>query len=391
MLCKEENCTGCSSCYNICPSHAIAMRTDAEGFLHPQIDEEKCVQCGLCDKSCPSLNPIALNPKPSKAYACWSLNEEIRANSRSGGMFSEIALFILRQQGIVVGAECDEDFYLRHVLVTQESELSGTRISKYWQSDLGTVFTEVKKALQADRKILFVGTPCQVAGLYAFLGKQRNNPNLFTADLICGSVPSPMVLKKYIDYLRDSLKLDPVAINLRDKSLSWEFQQTSILQKNGKKYVLREEKDWFKTGFGKRLYSRPCCKTCQYTSLERVGDVTLGDYWGIGALEPFPHPKKKGVSVLLCNTGQGEILLDEIHKSCFVEERQTNELTHPGLHNPTPDNPKRAQFFDDLDKLPIEQVVAKYFTRPWKQRLRSKIARTLPISISALFIKKPKI
>lgn len=390
MLSKDENCTGCSSCFNVCPSRAITMHEDAEGFLRPQIAEEKCIQCGLCDKSCPSLNPVAPNPKSSNVFACWTLSDEIRAQSTSGGVFSALALSVLRQSGIVVAAECDNNFHLRHIVVTDASKLDKTRRSKYWQSDLGFVFLDIKKALNDQREVLFVGTPCQVAGLYAFLGKLRDDANLFTVDIVCGGVPSPKVFRRYIQYLRETLRLEPTSINLRDKSRSWEFTHTSVQLKNGKKRVLREEADWFKLGFYKSLYDRPCCQTCPYASMNRVGDVTIGDYWDLGKLDPFPYPKKKGVSLLICNTKQGEKLLAEIQNDCFFLKRQAKELVQPRLHHAKPAHPKRAQFFDDLEKLPIEVVVKKYLRRSWKQRLRSRIASLLPTSICSYILQSSK-
>ncbi len=388
MLCNKTVCTGCASCYNVCSTNAITMNEDSEGFLRPCIDESKCVHCGLCEKCCPELNPVNLFPTPDSVYACWSLDDSTRMSSSSGGVFSELARATIRNGGIVFASGCDEELHLHFRGIEKESELGFARQSKYWQSDIRNTFIEIKKALQDNRRVLFVGTPCQVAGLRVFLGTKSDEPNLCTIDLICGSVPSPGVFKKYIKYLQNVFGQDIRSINMRDKTKSWEFQRTSIILSDGTKRTLREEKDWFKTAFSLHLLSRPCCENCHYTTKSRVADITIGDYWGIGNIEPFPYPKKKGVSVVLCNSPKGEDYFAMIKDYCFTSQRKIEELTHPALHHPVRFNRKRSHFFDDFKRESIELIIKKYFKRSLKLRLRSAIASILPASICVLFLKR---
>ena len=387
MICNQTVCTGCASCYNVCPANAITMNEDSEGFLRPYIDESKCIHCGLCEKCCPELNPVNLFPTSDSVYACWSLDDSTRMSSSSGGVFSELARATMRDGGIVFASGCDEELHLHFRGLEKESDLEFARQSKYWQSDIRNTFIEIKKALQENRRVLFVGTPCQVAGLRAFLGAMSNSPYLCAVDLICGSVPSPGVFRKYTDYLRSVFGQDVCSINMRDKTKSWEFPRTSIVLRSGKKQTLRQKYDWFKTGFYLHLFSRPCCEHCRYTLKSRVGDITIGDYWGLGGLEPFPYPKKKGVSVVLCNSPKGEDYFAINKDYCFTSQRRIEELTQPALHHPIRFNRKRSQFFDDFKKEPIELIIKKYFKRSLKLRIRRTIASILPASICALFLK----
>lgn len=388
MICNQPSCTGCASCFNVCPVKAITMNEDTEGFLRPHIDKFRCINCGLCEKSCPELHPVTLFPRPNTVCACWSLDDSIRMSSSSGGIFSELARATLREGGIVFASGYDEKLYLHFKGIEKESDLDFARQTKYWQSDVKNSFIEAKNALLEGRRVLFVGTPCQVAGLRVFLGTKSDLSNLCTVDLICGSVASPRVFKNYIDYLRSIFGQDIRSINMRDKTKSWEFPRTSVVLFNGKKQTLREKNDWFKLGFFKRLFSRPCCEYCRYATNKRVGDITIGDYWSLGSLEPFSYSKKKGVSVVLCNTPQGKGVFSSIKECCFVCERKMEELQLPGLRHPIPSHQNRSQFFDDLEKESIDLIVTKYFKRNWKLRLRSVIASLLPASVCSLFIRR---
>ena len=390
MLCDINSCSGYAACFNACPKGAISMVEDAEGFSRPQIDESACVHCGLCDKSCPVLNPVALNPPSPKALACWALDDSVRLDSTSGGAFSELALAVLREGGVVFASGCDENLYLRVRRIENESDLGSVRQSKYWQSDVGTSLREIKGALKEGRRVLFVGTPCQVAGARAYLGDLQNDPLLWTADLICGGAPSPGVFRKYLDYLRETLGRGIRSINMRDKTKSWEFPRTSVVLEDGSKRILREEKDWFKTGFYNRLFNRPCCDECPYANKTRVGDLTIGDYWGLGSLDPVSYPKKKGVSAVLCNTPRGEMAIEAIKERCFIEERKSDELVQRAMERPAKSNRRREAFFADLKKEPIRVVVKKYLRRNWKTRLRSAVASLLPASLCAKFLKKSR-
>ena len=187
---NDPNCSGCSACFNICPQRCISMVEDKEGFLYPRINKEKCINCGLCKKACPALATDKY-VVPSTFYACKSKNEELRSKSSSGGVFSSLAEYVIHNNGVVFGAAFNRNMELSHIGVNKKEDLSKLMGSKYLQSDLKNTFNEVKTYLCNNRFVLFSGTPCQVAGLKAYL--QDDYKNLYLADLACHGVPSPKI------------------------------------------------------------------------------------------------------------------------------------------------------------------------------------------------------
>ena len=214
-LCNTLDCTGCGSCYNICPHNCIKMTPSDEGFLYPHINTDKCTECGLCQKKCPILNPIKYNPTP-KVYASFSLDNNIRTTSSSGGLFSELSKWIIEQEGIVFGVVIDKNIDAIHTHAQTMNELQPMKGSKYLQSDTRETFKDVKNALEKNKYVLYSGTPCQIAGLLKYLSPQVYD-KLFTVDLVCHGTPSSLVYKNYlnklsqhynnIDYLQDSERI----------------------------------------------------------------------------------------------------------------------------------------------------------------------------------------
>ena len=192
VLCRAEDCTGCTACASVCPVNAIAMEPDHEGFLRPVIGE-RCILCHRCEQTCPILHPPVPGPAPAAAHAVWNRDEAERTASSSGGFFSLLARHVLEQGGAVFGAALDEDMTARHVCARTVDELAPMRGSKYVQSDLGGSFSQVKALLEEGTAVLFSGVPCQVDGLKRYLGKDY--PNLLTCDLVCHGVPSPAVFR----------------------------------------------------------------------------------------------------------------------------------------------------------------------------------------------------
>ena len=170
----KTKCMGCHACYNRCPVQAIEMVEDEKGFKYPQVNKEKCINCGLCEKVCPILNQVKVENKPV-AYAVKNLEEEIRKQSSSGGMFTLLAESILNDVGVVFGAAFDENWKLKHTYVENIEGLQIFRGSKYLQSTIGDTYAKVKEFLDSGRKVMFTGTPCQIEGLKAYLGKHMKD------------------------------------------------------------------------------------------------------------------------------------------------------------------------------------------------------------------------
>lgn len=324
-VCTDTRCTGCSACYHACPKAAIRMVPDDEGFVRPVIDEEACVHCGICHKVC---QVFVQGDTPLKQQRYWGLKAEntVRKNSSSGGAFTMLSDRILKDGGIVVAAQMDEVFVVRHSVARTVAERDKMRHTFYVQSDLGMVFDQVKKILQENKKVLFVGTPCQVAGLKLFVGE---SDALITADLLCHGAPSPKVFQAFIDFLKS--KGDLTEFHFRDKSHGWRGYHVSA-KINNKKFTNRLWLKSFNSLFSHNLINRACCSMCPYANYNRPGDITLGDFWGLER-QDAAYVDKLGVSLLITNTAKGQALVDSLEnvqlREYAKEQTTQNSLCHP--------------------------------------------------------------
>ena len=213
----KRNCCGCTACSQVCPKSCITMQIDEEGFKYPQVDANLCVDCGLCEKVCPYLNSYPIPEEKPASFACKTKDDDLRGKSSSGGLFSVLATKIIQENGVVFGARFNEDWDVYHDYTETEAGLAEFRGSKYVQSDMGDCFAQVKNFLKTGRKVLFTGTPCQVAGLNHFI--QKKFENLYTVDFVCHCVPSPKVWKSYLKEVRGNATI--THISFRDKSEGW--------------------------------------------------------------------------------------------------------------------------------------------------------------------------
>ena len=360
-LVKKEKCTGCAACYNICPVGAIKMAEDSEGFFSPLIDEQVCTKCGLCLKVCPEINKFPIKGAEAPlAYAAWNLDQEERANGSSGGIFSVFANFILEQKGVVFAAEFDQEMGVKHALLDNKEDLPKFRGSKYLQSKIGFSLKEIKGYLEKGTKVLFSGTPCQVAGLRAFLGKDYDN--LLTCDLVCHGVCSPKVFKDYLRSLERKYGAKVVSVFFRDKSSGWQKYRIKIVFENGKEYSGLFTKERFFTGFMRNIYLRSSCAMCRYAKIPRVGDITLGDFWGIGKKERFQYDSSEGVSLVLINNEKGRGLFNSCQDRYFAVKRELREAVSGNLHLRVPMRPSRnrAGFFLTFNSKGFDCAAEKY-------------------------------
>jgi len=391
MVCTPDLCTGCETCANVCPSRCISMNYNSEGFLEPVIDKSQCTGCLQCQKKCPVLHPLPLQNASPDVYACWSLNDEIRMRSSSGGLFSVIANEILAKGGVVFGVLFDEELKIRHDFAETEEKLSRFRTSKYAQSIIGDSYRNVKSFLQQDRAVLFSGTPCQVAGLYAYLGDLGNHPNLTTCDLVCHGAASPGVFESNIQWMRNKRNTPVTDLCMRDKSRAWHNLTMRVISPDAADRFVPWENDPFFFGFIFNILIRRSCSKCCFTKEDRYGDFTLADFWGIGKDVPFAHDTTKGVSLLLVNSGQGRVFFESFKNQIFYEERTMEEAKkeNMSLFCPSSLHPKREQFFHDYRQYPFD-VVAKRYLRP-KYRVIKKLLKMIlgpkVISVIRKFIK----
>jgi len=295
----KKNCCGCMTCYNSCPRQCIEMKEDGEGFRYPTIDKKKCINCGICKSICSSMNKRKNNYK-TKVVAAWSKDEVNRKNSSSGGCFSEFAKYILKNNGIVYGAKYDKELNVIHESIKILEQLEKLKGSKYVQSDIRKTYQEAKKDLENDKLVLFSGTPCQVVGLYNYLSEDY--PNLFTIDLICHGVFSPLVYESYLEYInKKNNNYEIQEIKFRSKIYGWGNYCMNITYSDGQKYIEKLDKDEFYQLYAKNMALRPSCYECRFCKTKREADITIGDYWGVEKHKPHLYDTK-GVSLLFNNS-----------------------------------------------------------------------------------------
>lgn len=369
---KQGLCTGCAACAAACAEDSIVMVANSEGFYHPQIDFARCSHCGLCRQSCPvnqKVSPREQSPDACegvfpRVFAAWHLDETICRESSSGGVFSALAHIFIAQKGVVVGAAFDERLVVRHILVDKDSELHRLRGSKYVQSEIGPdIYRSIREVLQTGRLVLFSGTPCQVAGLYAFLGKDYQN--LCTGDIVCHGVPSPKVFYAYKIMMERRCGAKAKRVEFRRKDFGWKRFSVSISFDNGPEYLRVFKEDPFMLTFLRNISLRPSCHSCLFSCLPRVADITLGDFWGVGKHHP-EWDNDRGTSLVLVNTEVGSKAFDACRNLLVVHQAELKEAirANPCICGSVLAGELRGEFFNDLDSLSFEEVKKKYLSLP---------------------------
>lgn len=353
----KKYCCGCNACKNVCPKKAIEMVNDDKGFRYPKVNIELCIECGLCNKICPINNKLKINSKPI-AYACYNKNLDERLNSSSGGIFTLIAKQILEKKGYVVGASYDQEFNVKHIIINNINDLKLLQTSKYVQSDIGDIYVRVKELLTEDKYVLFTGTPCQIEGLNAFLGKKYDK--LYLQDIICHGVPSPLVWKKYLKFRLKKDKESPININFRNKDNGWKkfnlkFQYTSKVYKNN------QTKDYYLLAFLKNVILRDSCYDCSFKKKNRVSDITLADFWGVEKILPDLFDDR-GTSLTIINSKKGKELFEKIEKDLVKREISFEDAIkfNKNMTTSVIMNNNREKFFNDLNKLSFDKLCKKY-------------------------------
>lgn len=340
----KKDCSGCGACANICPKNCIKMERDEFGFAYPKVDTDLCINCGRCETVCPIINPAKEN-SPLSVKGAKNRDESVRQTSSSGGTFFELAKGIISRGGIVYGCALDSELVARHIGVETVEELSALKSSKYVQSDVGTTYREVKKHLVDGREVLYSGTPCQIAGLKNYLGKSYDN--LLLVDVLCHGVPSPGVFADYLEYLGGRFGAKPISVNFRNKEKSWKRLYFEVKFDNGKRYFTFCGYDRYMSMFLNNISLRPSCYDCRFTTVNRQGDITLGDFWGIGKRYP-ERDDDKGISLIILNSEKGEKAYLEIADriSAFDADLEVAKAGQKTLTSPTSKNPRHDKFYD---------------------------------------------
>ena len=362
----EKACCGCGSCADACPTAAVSMVEDAEGFAYPVIDASRCCRCGKCERSCPVLarpERPECHPEPlPQAFAARHRNREVRLDSTSGGVFSALAAAFFARGGMVAGAVYDQDWRIRHILTDDPGQLAALRSSKYAQSDLTGIYREIQKALEAGRKVLFVGTPCQLSALYAFLPR-REYPGLYGATFLCLGNNSPLVFAKYLEGLKAAHHAEIRSIKFKHKQFGWHRFSTRVEFDNGEEYVEDRYHDWFMRGYlNGHLFLRPSCYHCRFRGFHPQADFTMADFWGIEHEHP-EYDDDTGTSLLLAHTSRAEAMLKSLPDLDLypVMVHRAFRENMALWRDAACDMEKRARFFQDFPRLSMEELAYRYF------------------------------
>lgn len=352
---SENFCYGCGACKGVCPTNAIQIIEDSYGFLKANVDRKNCIDCGKCLESCPRLHNTFENSDNPECYAAWAL-DEIRLTTASGGIFSAIASdFLQMEDHYVAGAVWKEKYYVSHIVTNNKDDLSRIQNSKYVQSNTEDTYEVVRDLLNAGKKVLYSGCPCQIAGLYAFIGEKSDN--LFTIDLICHGVPSTKILQKY---LKDSYSGKEIKkLDFRDKSVFGWSTEMNIYMENGEEAHTRASQDSFYQAFLSNLSLNPNCENCQFSRLPRQGDISIGDFWNVERFD-MTLDDRKGTSLVLINNEHGKELYDNcatIEVSRIVPMSFVRETCNKTIFSPFKHHFSSKRFLNDFNRMDFSKAV----------------------------------
>lgn len=358
-------CMGCSACVNICPKNALELQPDEHGYYRSVIDYDKCVDCGLCTKICPAIDlPENTNASSPELYEFIAADEQVLWNSSSGGAFPLLSAEAFKRGGVVVGAAWRDDFTVEHIMIDKPEDLHKLQKSKYLQTYMGDIYTQTKRKLEDGVFVLFSSCPCQIAGLKAFLGKDYDN--LVMIDLLCGNSPSALFFKKYIE---EDFPIGLEKYEFRHKVQGWTWDcTTTTTTTNGVTSVRRGQKqDNYQRVYHNHTMCPPHCEKCRYQAVPRFGDITIGDFWGIGRKDT-ENDVKKGTSAVLCNNRKGKEFFAQIPEEAVRVRKQVplewlggNGYAINGSHNYC--SPKRDLFYEAIKTMPFSKAVT-YALKP---------------------------
>lgn len=374
-----QKCTGCATCAGCCPQGAISFREDERGFRYPFIEEKKCIQCGECSIICKKIEEFAKQlsgRKPLSAYAMKHIDEDIHKQSQSGGVFYQLGKMFIRNGGIVFGAAFSDDFSVSHICIEKEEDLHLLQGSKYVQSNMGMIVSQVVSFIRQGKPVLFSGTPCQCAGVRCACDGMEDK--LLLVDLLCHGVPTPKLWKDYIGYMarKHHGKVEDVCFRVSDGSQKKGHEERFTI--GGRSYRT--------VAYGQMFYShaffRDSCDYCEYRIIGRAGDITLGD-WIHGKKTGHPFWDNRGVSQVFANSDKGMEWIDLIKDSFENIELSLEECIQPSIENKYDVNEKKTFIFEEYINHGIDEIVRKYGHENRFVRIR-RVARKVLIRLKLL-------
>lgn len=385
QLADKKKCTGCMACKTICPKSCINIEKDNLGHCYPVIDKGRCIICGKCQRSCPELNANEFHSSRA-AYAAWSLDLESRKSSTSGGVAATFYEEALKDGFLICGVKYTDDLHVIHMISNEKESIASFKQSKYVYSESVDVYKEIQQELEQGNKVLFISLPCKVAGLTKYLGKKYKN--LITVDIVCHGTPSYSNLRDHIQYIDKNKKASSLRFR-EDNECMFVLQDSngnSIYKKVGRT-------DSYLAAFLEGINYRESCYNCSYARPERISDITICDFWGLGTEIPFDHPYSGAISAILINTDSGEEFFYKCKKALFTEERPVKEAIRGNaqLNAPSVMHSKRAEFEKLYKSVGFEQAVNQCLSVEMQtevRKIRKRQIRVFIRKVAGIFIKR---
>lgn len=369
---NSYKCCGCEICVDVCPTKAIVMKEDEEGFKYLSIDNDKCINCGKCLKICPMRNNSFRTQKYERplAYAVKHKNEQDRMESRSGGIFTALSDVVLNNNGIIYGCILNDNFEAIHYRADNKENRNMMRGSKYVQSSMKGISNQVIEDLKKGKIVMFTGTGCQIQGIRQAVPTNLQK-NLLLVDIVCHGVPSPKIWREYLKYMSNKYKGNITAVDFRNKKeYGWKDHVESI-EVNG----IRHDSKVYTNLFYNHVIIRPSCFKCPYKNLNRPGDITIADFWGIDdAVSSFND--NKGVSLVLINNDVGKEYFEKSKESIIYNLVDLEKTLQPPLKGNFIEPSNRRKFWNIYYTKGFEKAIESYGVRK-KSSIRDRILRKI--------------
>lgn len=378
----KNDCYGCMACINVCAFGAISYTEQDKGFLFPRIADAKCRDCGMCVTTCPAVNgnlkQLFHNANQQQVYSIRHPDRNVRLSSSSGGLFTLLSDYVLKNDGVVFGAVWDEALSVVHTYALDFKTRDRMKLSKYVQSNIGNAYGIVRQFLSEGKLVLFTGTACQIAGLRLFLGEKCENTRLITCDVLCGGNVSPGLFNAYIKFIENKFNDQVKTVSFRTKKLGWKQHHIRVkLNSNIYEGARKDNEPFFSMYLGK-ISIREACFHCKFACHERVSDLTMGDFWGINEIDPDTDDDT-GISLGIVNTQKGHELIDSIKENCIYEKRSMEiaEKRQLNLRGTPLKSNIREKFWDTVQNYGYEAALKKYTTFGKRKHIRNKISRLI--------------
>lgn len=376
IICQHNICTGCQACRLVCPKHCISMQEDERGNIYPVIDQSLCIDCKKCQKVCPSLNSLTFSEQPLNVFAGWAKDKKARKYSTSGAISYVLSKHFLQNGFYFCGVIWTKNGAV-HKISSDISEIKSFQGSKYSHSDVKDTYKEIQQILNLGKKILFSGTPCQVAALRNFLKKEYEN--LYTVDIICHGVPSRRILREHIKNIEKIHGKKVVEMRFRDKQPDQLHTCCKYIFEDSTFVLCEYNKDFFFRAFVDNYALRENCFNCQYSKIQRVSDLTIADFWSYRPKTMKFYNYELGVSIIIVNSNKGNKLINCIKNDIVYETRNYQECSNKNMHAPQDKPQDYESFWEDYlqGNMSKTDLQKKYFTipSPYNPTLKKKLSK----------------